>query len=147
MRVRNNRLHCQNCYSNDEGKLLLSLFVSIRNTFTFHQNCYSNDEGKLLLSLFVPIRKTFTFTVHPIMVTFTFRVEVQQSVIATEEEKIYTRLKLYHELPGLHREQPELHCENQAVAGSSLKYSSTKTSSPPNTSHSILSGRYSYRLV
>ena len=25
VRVRNNRLHCQNCYSNDEGKLLLFL--------------------------------------------------------------------------------------------------------------------------
>ena len=65
VRVRNNRLHCQNCYSNDEGKLLLSLFVP-----------------------------TFTFTFPTIIVTFIFRVEVQQSVIATEERKIYTRLAL-----------------------------------------------------
>ena len=74
MRVRNNRLHCQNCYSNDEGK-----------TFTFS-----------------PTRKTFTFTVNP------FRVEVQQSVIATEDKKIYTRLQLYQALPELHLEQAEL---------------------------------------
>ena len=106
VRVRNNRLHCQNCYSNDEGKLLLSLFVP-----------------------------TFIFTFPPIIVTFIFRVEVQQSVIATEERKIYTRLAL------------SWTAWVASWTGWATLWSSTKTSSPPNTSHSILIGRYSYRSV
>ena len=90
VRVRNNRLHCQNCYSNDEGKLF-SFFNFLSN------NKNSNDEGKLLLFLQqekLRRRELLLLFILLLSRSIIFRVEVQQSVIATEEKKIYTRLAL-----------------------------------------------------
>ena len=87
VRVRNNRLHCQNCYSNDEGKLF-SFFNFLSN------NKNSNDERKLLLFLQqekLRRRELLLLFILLLSRSIIFRVEVQQSVIATEEKKIYTR--------------------------------------------------------
>lgn len=46
VRVRNNKLHCHNCYSNDEGKWQFSFFslCSVKFTNNFLQNSVKTDQ-------------------------------------------------------------------------------------------------------
>ena len=85
VRVRNNRLHCQNCYSNDEGKqfqpnclggstLLISL-ISTNFLLAFYHHTFSflnGDFSFLFKDHFLPVFHSFIWCI--------FRFEIQQSL-------------------------------------------------------------------
>ena len=93
VRVRNNRLHCQNCYSNDEGKhwtrvicrekeregLKSTLLISLIST-NFLLACFSHHTFSFLNGGFSFLFKDHFLSVFHSFIWCIFRFEIQQSL-------------------------------------------------------------------